>query len=47
MYPRAGIPLSPLSLQPALGSGHHFRLGQRALASLPADAAFIIASGNG
>lgn len=45
MYPRADIPVVALSLQPALGSGHHFRLGQ-ALASLPADGILIIASGN-
>jgi 4,5-DOPA dioxygenase extradiol len=44
MYPQADIPVIQLSIQSALGPGHHLQLG-RALASLREQNILVIASG--
>jgi len=45
MFPAADVPVVQLSLQPALGPAHHFRLG-RALAALADDGVLVIGSGH-
>lgn len=45
MFPDAGIPVVPLSIQNRLGPDHHYRLGQ-ALAPLLAQDVLVIGSGN-
>lgn len=44
MYPEADIPVVQVSLQTALGPGHHYQMGQ-ALAPLAADEVLLIGSG--
>jgi 4,5-DOPA dioxygenase extradiol len=45
MYPGADVPVVQLSLQPALGTRHHLRLG-RALRKLEEDNVLVIGSGH-
>jgi 4,5-DOPA dioxygenase extradiol len=45
MYPQHEVPVVQLSVQPALGPGHHLRVGE-ALAPLAADGVLVIGSGH-
>jgi 4,5-DOPA dioxygenase extradiol len=45
MYPDADVPVVQISLQPGLGTRHHFRLG-RALRKLEEDNVLVIGSGH-
>ena len=45
IFPDADVPVVQLSIQPALGPAHHFRLGQ-ALASLADEDVLVIGSGH-
>ena len=45
MYPAHDVPVVQLSVQPALGTEHHWRLGE-ALASLADDGVLVIGSGH-
>ena len=45
MYPAHDVPVVQLSVQPALGTDHHWRLGE-ALASLADDGVLVIGSGH-
>lgn len=45
MFPKADIPVIPLSIQTSQGPEYHFQLGE-ALASLPGKGILVVASGN-